>query len=134
MTESLVDTDILSFYFRGDIKVVDSFAKYLQTFDKVNISIITYFEIISGLIYKQAQKQLSDFEAFVSQNYLIYISESSVKISAKVYADLRSQGITIGISDLLISGIALENDLTLITNNEKHYTHISGLRIENWKI
>ena len=77
---------------------------------------------------------MSDFEAFASNNYLIYISESSAKISGIIYADLRNQGITIGTSDLLIAGIALENDLTLITNNEKHYANIPDLRIENWKI
>ena len=77
---------------------------------------------------------MSDFEAFASNNYLIYISESSAKISGMIYADLRKQGITIGTSDLLIAGIALENDLTLITNNEKHYANIPDLRIENWKI
>lgn len=129
-----MDTDILSFYFKGDAKVVDSFAKYLQLFDQINISVITYFEITGGLIYKQAQKQLSDFEVFTSNNNIIYISEQSAKISGKLYADLRRQGITIGTSDLLIAGIALENDLTLITNNEKHYTPIPDLRVENWKI
>ncbi len=134
MTESLANTDILSFYFRGDAKVVDSFAKYLQLFDQVNISIITYFEIIGGLTYKQAQKQLSDFDVFVNDNNIIHISEPSAKISGKLYSDLRQRGITIGTSDLLIEGIALENDLTLVTNNEKHYAHIPNLRVENWKI
>ncbi len=109
MTESLVDTDILSFYFKGDAKVGESFAEYLQLFNQVNISVITYFEIIGGLTYKQAQKQLSDFE-----NFVINITETSAKISANIYANLRLRGITIGTSDLLIAGIALENDLALI--------------------
>jgi len=39
--ESLVDTDILSFYFRGDTKVVERFNEYLKEFDQINISIIT---------------------------------------------------------------------------------------------
>jgi predicted nucleic acid-binding protein len=51
---------------------------------------------------------------------IILVSEASAKISARIYAKLRQRSITIGTSDLLIAGIALENDLTLITNNEKH--------------
>ena len=134
MTESLIDTDVLPFYFKGDATVGESFAKYLQLFDQVNISIITYFEIIGGLTYKQAQKQLSDFDDFVKNNNIIHITEASAKISGNIYATLRQQGITIGTSDLLIAGIALENDLVLVTNNVKHYSAIPGIRIENWKI
>jgi len=55
LTESLIDTDILSFYFKGDTKVVNAVTGYLPQFDQLTISIITYFEIIGGLMYKQAQ-------------------------------------------------------------------------------
>ena len=133
MTESLVDTDILSFYFKGDSKVVEKFNDYLKEFDVINISIITYYEILGGLRFKKAEKQIKEFEEFVNNNTIIHISEESAKISGDIYADLRQKGITIGTSDILIAGIAIENELTLITNNEKHYDSIQGLKIENWK-
>lgn len=133
MTESLVDTDILSFYFKGDQKVVDKFNDYLREFDVINISIITYYEILGGLKFKNAERQIKEFEEFVTNNTIIHISEESAKISGDVYADLRLKGITIGTSDILIAGIAIENELTLITNNERHYESIKGLKIENWK-
>lgn len=134
MTECLVDTDILSFYFRGEPNVVREFTEYLKEYDQINISIITYFEIIGGLKFKNAQKQLNDFEEFVSNNTIIHLSEESARISGGKYAELRQSGITIGTSDLLIAGIAIENDLTLVTNNEKHYAPINGLNIENWRL
>jgi predicted nucleic acid-binding protein len=46
---------------------------------------------------------------------------------------LRRQGITIGTSDLLIAGIAIEKNLQLITNNKKHFENIEGLEMDNWK-
>jgi len=133
VTESLVDTDILSFYFKGDQKVVDKFNDYLREFDVINISIITYYEILGGLKFKKAERQIKEFEEFVNNNTIIHISEESAKISGDIYANLRKNGITIGTSDILIAGIALENELTLITNNERHYESIQGLKIENWK-
>jgi len=133
VTESLVDTDILSFYFKGDQKVVDKFNEYLREFDVINISIITYYEILGGLKFKNAEKQIKEFEEFVNNNTIIHISEESAKISGDIYANLRKSGITVGTSDILIAGIALENELTLITNNERHYESIQGLNIENWK-
>tara|TARA_A100000171_G_scaffold401_1_gene642 strand:- start:454 stop:858 length:405 start_codon:yes stop_codon:yes gene_type:complete len=134
MTECLVDTDILSFYFRGEPNVVREFTEYLKEYDQINVSIITYFEIIGGLKFKNAQKQLNYFEEFVSNNTIIHLSEESARISGGKYAELRQSGITIGTSDLLIAGIAIENDLTLVTNNEKHYAPINGLNIENWRL
>lgn len=107
--------------------------EYLKEFDIINISIITYYEIIGGLKFKKAEKQIRGFEEFVNNNTIIYISGESAKISADIYADLRQKGITIGTSGILIAGIAIENDLTLITNNERHYESIQGLQIMNWK-
>lgn len=133
MNESLIDTDILSFYFKGEPKVAVQFRNYLQEFDVIHISIITYYEILGGLKFKNAGKQIVEFETFVINNTIIHISEDSANISSDIYADLRKRGITIGTSDILIAGIAIENDLTLVTNNEKHYEPIRGLKIENWR-
>ena len=53
-TRALIDTDILSYYFRGDKNVVKNFENYLDTYELIEISIITYYEIISGLQAKKA--------------------------------------------------------------------------------
>jgi tRNA(fMet)-specific endonuclease VapC len=132
VSEVLIDTDILSFYFRGDIGLRNKFDQYLKEFDQINISIITYYEILAGLKFKEAAKQLQQFEEFSTSNSIIHLTEESAQISAEIYSDLRKSGVTIGTSDLLIAGIALENDLILITNNEKHYSPIRNLRVENW--
>ncbi len=133
VTESIIDTDILSFYFKGDSKVIDQFNNDLKEFDQINISIITYHEILASSKFKKAQKKIQEFEEFVANNNIIYLSEESAKRSGDFYADLRQKGITVGTSDLLIAGIALDNSLTLFTNNEKHFEPIKGLKIENWK-
>ena len=61
MTPALVDTDILSFFLRGDSNVVTAFERYLAEHEGINISIITYYEILSGLRYRHARRQLDDF-------------------------------------------------------------------------
>lgn len=134
MNESLVDTDILSYYFKGDPRVVTRFNEYLSIYELVNVSIITFYEIMGGLSSKRADKQLLEFKEFINNNSLIYISEDSATIAANIYADLRTKGITIGTSDILIAGIAIENELTLVTNNVKHYSSIERLKLANWKM
>ena len=43
MRAALVDTDILSEFFRGTPK--ENVETYLKTYDAINFSIITYYEI-----------------------------------------------------------------------------------------
>lgn len=132
VSEALVDTDILSFYFKGYAGVVGRFNAYLKEYEHINISLITYYEIIGGLKFKKADKQLHNFEEFVNNNNIIHLSEHSAYLSGSIYAGLRQKGIIIGTSDILIAGIAIENELTLITNNENHYREIPNLKLENW--
>lgn len=133
MREALVDTDIHSFYFKGDKKVIERVSIYLKEYDQLDISVITYYEIIAGLKYKKTVAQLKEFVNFANVNNLIYVTESTAQIAGDIYSELRGKGITIDTSDILIAAIAIENDLSLITNNEKHFEQISALRIENWK-
>ncbi len=35
-------------------------------------------------------------------------------------------------TDILIASIALENGMTLVTGNTKHFERIEGLELENW--
>jgi len=51
---ALIDTDVLSYYFKGYQNVVKNFEKYLEDFDLIELSIITYYEIQSGLQAKKA--------------------------------------------------------------------------------
>jgi tRNA(fMet)-specific endonuclease VapC len=133
MNRALIDTDILSYYFKGDTIVVDNFRRYLAHFDIIEISLITYYEIMSGLLYKNSLKQLELFDDFVSENIVVTLTEESCKIASEIYSKLRTNGELIDDIDLLIAGIAIENEMVLVTNNENHFNRITGLRIENWK-
>jgi len=133
MKEVLVDTDILSYYFQGDTKVVENFREYFKSCEKINVSIITYYEILSGLKHKDPSKHLSRFRDFVNQNYLFPLTRDSVEVSSELYGRLRKDGKTIDDIDLLIAGIAISNDLILVTNNERHFKKLDGLDLLNWK-
>ena len=133
MNRVLIDTDILSYYFKGDKKVIEKFEAYLQQYDLIEISIITYYEIVGGLLAKNALKQLHIFESFVIDNLVIPMTDNSARISAELYATLRQSGKIVDDIDLLIAGIAIDNDLILVTNNERHFNRIPGLKIDNWK-
>jgi tRNA(fMet)-specific endonuclease VapC len=41
-------------------------------------------------------------------------------------------GTAIGGNDLLIAAQAIAHDHTLVTDNDKEFSRIDGLRVENW--
>jgi tRNA(fMet)-specific endonuclease VapC len=43
-----------------------------------------------------------------------------------------ASGVPVGQLDTLIAAHALARDATLVTNNERHFSKVAGLRIENW--
>ena len=85
------------------------------------------------MLAKNALKQLSVFEDFVVDNIVIPMTDNSAKISAELYSTLRQSGKIVDDIDLLIAGIAIDNDLIIVTNNEKHFKRIPGLKLDNWK-
>ena len=128
----MLDTDILSEFLRGNPKVVVKVDEYLKEFGFISLSIITYYEILNGLLYKDARKQLTKFEDFVELNKVVPLTLRTAKISAEIQADLRKKGTVIGHTDTLIAGIAMANEMQLITNNTDHFRRIKGLDIANW--
>jgi tRNA(fMet)-specific endonuclease VapC len=132
MKLSMLDTDILSEFLRGNPKVIAKVDEYLKEHGFINLSIITYYEILNGLLYKDAKKQLAKFEEFVSLNKVIPLTQRMAKVAAVIQADLRKKGTVIGHTDTLIAGIAITNDLQLVTNNTDHFKRIKGLGLANW--
>ena len=132
MKPSMLDTDILSEFLRGNEKVIVNVDAHLKEHGHISLSIITYYEILNGLLYKDAKKQLKRFQEFVKLNKVIPLTQRSAKEAAQIQAKLRKKGREIGHTDTLIAGIALSNNLQLISNNTAHFNRIKNLALENW--
>lgn len=134
MKAALVDTNILSLFFRGHPQVVAECEAYLTEHDTINFSIITYYEIVSGLNHRDAHNQLTLFLEFAAQNKIVPLTQRVADVAASVYADLRKSGQPIDDIDVLIAGAAIANGLTLVTDNRKHFDRIAQLEVENWSV
>ena len=110
MKQALIDTDILSLFFRGQPQVVQCFESYTAEHTRINICILTYYEILSGLKHRDARSLLASFAEFAAQCYIAPLTERSVSLSADLYASLRARGTPLDDIDILVAGIALAND------------------------
>jgi len=119
-------------FFRNHLEVTARFASYLARYKKMSISIITYYEIMSGLKHRDSHKKSASFIEFVSKNKVLPLTEQSVAVSAEIYAGLRKEGKPLDDIDLLIAGIAVANNLVLVTHNQRHFGRIRRLEIDDW--
>jgi len=133
VNELLLDTDTISFFLRSQSKVISNASDYLKFHKGFTYSIITRFEILRGLMAKNAQRQITGFGLICLQSREINLSAEIINRASEIYADLYKRGQLIGDADILIAATALENNLTIVTNNENHFNRISGLQITNWK-
>lgn len=105
MKPAIVDTDTISYFFRDEPTVVAKLDLYLQEHGFVYLSVITYYEVLNGLFFKDAKNQ-----KFVNLNQIIPLTAEIAKRSAEIYADLRTRGQIVGHNDVLIAGTAIIND------------------------
>jgi tRNA(fMet)-specific endonuclease VapC len=57
---------------------------------------------------------------------------SSLDIYAKEKAKLKKEGKIVDDLDLFIGATAISNDMILVTNNERHFSRLTDIKIENW--
>lgn len=58
---------------------------------------------------------------------------SAITIGELVYgAEQEKKGLVVADMDLQIAATAISMDMTLVTNNIKHFSKINNLRLENW--
>ncbi|MBO7135396.1 MAG: type II toxin-antitoxin system VapC family toxin [Spirochaetaceae bacterium] len=128
----LIDTDTIIFALRGDKNVLAKFEENKNL--PISISMITYAELIFG-----AKRSQNEQKNMIKVNHIrdIYaiedLNEGVMEVFADVKAKMFEKGIRIEDMDLLIAATAIYNELTLVTNNTKHFENIPNLKLENWK-
>ncbi len=132
----LLDTDTLSFFLRNEKKnekkVTQKINDYLKEYQKFNISIITYYELLNGLYFGDTKERTEEIILFLNNHTILPISKEIAQKAAQIYTKLRSEGNTIAHNDILIAATAITENLVLITNNNKHFDRIEELKTENW--
>ncbi len=99
----------------------------------VGISSITLAELQYGVSKSQHQlKNQQRLDEFLIPMDVLAFAEKATKQYGEIRSQLEKQGMPIGPLDLLIAAHALSEDLTLVTNNDKEFKRIKGLKIENW--
>jgi tRNA(fMet)-specific endonuclease VapC len=126
----LLDSDVLIYHLKGVESVVETITGLFG--EGVAISSITYMETLDGVDPDSVHGyDPNRFSTLVSKIPIIQFSQAEAERCVLIRRALRQQGRSTRSRalDLLIAATALEHGLTLVTNNQRDYVDIPGLRI-----
>jgi tRNA(fMet)-specific endonuclease VapC len=127
----LLDTDTIIYSLKGNKRVVGNLEGHQH--DPLQISVISLMELYYGA-YKSQKKNANIAKvrriekSFPTIPVDFFISETFGMIKSQ----LESKGTPLDDFDLIIAATALTHNLVLVTNNEKHFRRIDGLKHVNW--
>jgi tRNA(fMet)-specific endonuclease VapC len=97
------------------------------------ISVITYGELQYGAEKNAARERVLDsLREFIALVSVDPLPTDAGAAYGTIRAALERRGETIGNNDLWIAAHARAADLVLVTNNEREFRCVPGLKIENW--
>jgi tRNA(fMet)-specific endonuclease VapC len=128
----MLDTDICIYVHQSRAPEV------LRRFQKLRegeavISVITFGELLYGAA--KSTKRIEALARLEELRHLLHVlpmNEAVADAYGAIRADLESRGDLIGNNDLWIASHSLSERLTLVTNNEREFSRVKGLKIQNW--
>lgn len=135
MTTYMLDTCICSFIMREHPDaVIRRLAAEVERGNRIVISAITYAEMRYGQIGKKASpKHKILVDEFVRRlDAVIAWDLRAVDATVEIMRQLNVAGIPIGPNDTAIAGHAIAIGCTLVTNNVREFSRVTGLVYEDW--
>lgn len=128
----LLDTDICIYVLKRRLPAV------LAHFDRLRpgeaaISTIAFGELAFGASKSKSRDLVQlQLEALTTVAPVEPVPIEAAQHYAEIRAALKGQGTPIGGNDLWIAAHARAARLTLVTNNEREFRRVAGLKVQNW--
>ena len=132
MSVYALDSNIISFYLRGNAVVIENIEKAISNGHSIVIPPIVYYEVKRGLMLVNATKQLKKFETLCELFSVGELGDYLLEESISVYIQERKAGRNTEDADIFIATFCIHNDYILVTDNIKHFHDITDLHYINW--
>ena len=131
MLKYMLDTNIVIYTMK--IRPNSVRERFKKHHGRMCISSITLMELVYGAERSSnPDRNLTSLEGFVARMDVLPLDDSAAEHAGQIRAELARLGMPIGPYGSLIAGHARSMGLVLVTNNEKEFSRVSGLRLENW--
>jgi tRNA(fMet)-specific endonuclease VapC len=128
----LLDTDTCIYALKQNRNVLDRLLS--KSREEILVSVITEAELRTGAAKSASPiKTIRQVENFLRPLAVAEFTSDDAIAYAHVRARLERAGTPIGPLDTLIAAQAIARNLVLVSNNEREFRRVIGLRVENWK-
>ncbi len=129
----ILDSNTVSYYFRGDPQVVPR----LQALPPADIGVpaIVEYELRYGLLRlppQAAEPRLLALTQLLRPMQMLPFDSECAAQAARIRAALEASGTPIGPHDTLIAATALRYQATLVTRNVREFSRVPSLQWVNW--
>jgi predicted nucleic acid-binding protein len=131
MKRYALDSNIVSYILKKNAGVSSRLQEEINKGNSIIIPPTVYYEVTRGLSYINATAKMQIFAALCSGGIGI-LHKTIFDRAIPIYCDLRKKGVVVDDNDILIAAFCQTYDLTLVTNNTKHFAGIHNLLTENW--
>ena len=133
MLRYMLDTNILIYTIKNKPEVVRQ--KFEAHEGEMCASSVTAMEVLYGAHKSQAvRRNLDAIEGLLGRLEILDFDLGAAEHAGQIRAELAASGSPIGPFDVMIAGHARSTGMCLVTNNEREFTRVSGLRIMNWTL
>jgi tRNA(fMet)-specific endonuclease VapC len=127
----LLDTNICVYFLNQKKSVVEEIKQIPN--EDLAISIITIAELEYGASNSEKiENNLRRIDFLKNKIKTLDIDFEIAREYGKIKSKLRKQGNLIDDFDILIGATAVVRNLTLITNNQQHFSRLKGVIMKNW--
>lgn len=133
MTLHVLDSNTISYYFRGVPKVVAQLQARAP--NTLGVPAIVEYELRYGLLRltgKAAQTRLLALQQLLTAMQPLPFDAECAQVAAHIRSKLEHSGQPIGPHDVLIAATALRYGGTLITRNLREFSRVPKLQCQNW--
>jgi hypothetical protein len=123
----IFDTDIFIWVQRGNEKA----ARLMEKVEDRYLSIQTYMELLQSAKDKEQHKYVKDFIS--SFNFVVLPFTENIGHRASIYIEEYTLSSNLRAGDAIIAATAVENNLTLVSSNTKHFKAIKDLKLKIFK-
>ena len=93
---------------------------------------VVYYEVVRGLKAIGATSKIKEFMKMYEKMEHLSLDIAAFNKTVDIYVNLH-KGNQIEDNDIYIAAIAMINNCTLVTANERYFSRISGLSYVNWR-
>ena len=134
MSVYALDSNIISFYLKGNTTVIENIEKAISEDHFIVIAPIAYYEVKRGLLMINATKQILKLEILCDLFPVGEFSNYLIEEAIKLYVQERKAKRNTEDADIFMAAFCIHNNYILVTDNIKHFQNISGLHSVNWAL